>query len=1075
MAGKPTTPWGGIGQVVHARTYARRRDADDASKGVENFDETIGRVVGACATQLGCGFTQEEEAELTAILLGLKGCVAGRFMWQLGTKTVEKYGLMSLQNCAAAAMRDPVETLTWMFDASLLGVGVGYSIEDEYVVQMPVVQHATLRHTATNDASYIVPDTREGWVNVVRHLLELHFGRGDSCELEYSTILIRPRGSVIRSFGGVASGPECLIHGLTQVNRVLNECAGQRPSAVVILDVANLLGQIVASGGVRRSAQLALGSPTNTAYLRAKRWDLGPVPHWRSNSNNSVVVSNISELSDDFWAGYDGRGEPYGLVNLDLARRAGQVGQPARHDDAAVVATNPCVVGDSIVMTPDGPIQMKDLVAQFSTARKSYATVSNSVCEIKNAWLTRTRAVVVEVQTWEGFSVRCTPDHRFWVNLVGGELKWMEARNLSSEAGTDSFANTHFADDDVSCGSEKANPPRDSERGRQPALVLNRTHIARPSWPGTVSGLGPFATTEDEWACGYALGALLGDGTITVSKEGHAGATFTFFDSGEMHVKCMRWVECAHLACKPADRPPRKWRHDAGRRTWTLADDRDFYRRVMEPLGIRRGNKRVTAAVECTSSNFQSGVLAGLFDTDGMVNIEGRMIAFSQATYETVHRMQRMLLCRGIMSRVRVQPPAVGNMMVRDDASVARIQATHSIFRLDIISPHFQRFSECIPLQHALKAESLRVLGRAYGDSAYEPDDPIYFRATVKRVVPLTMREDVYDVTVSGAEAFGCDGMIAHNCAEQVLHDFETCCLAEVVLPNCKTEHELRRTIEYLYRICKHSLRLPCHWKQTEDIVHANMRMGIGVTGYLQASEEQRQWLPAAAKWMDAFDATYSADRGWPQSIRLRTVKPSGTISLLAGVTAGCHAAYARWCLKRMRFSSTSPLIAEAQRRGYHTEPVEYMEEDPELGTAELRHDPNTIVVDFPIEYPEGTPVAEDVDAIAQMDVVRRLQRDWSDNAVSVTVTYRVEELPAIRAYLEEHYTDEMKAVSFLMRSGHGFRQAPWTPISEAEFRQRTAAITEPFGGESCVADTMDEDETVDLDSACAGGACPIR
>ena len=133
------------------------------------------------------------------------------------------------------------------------------------------------------------------------------------------------------------------------------------------------------------------------------------------------------------------------------------------------------------------------------------------------------------------------------------------------------------------------------------------------------------------------------------------------------------------------------------------------------------------------------------------------------------------------------------------------------------------------------------------------------------------------------------DVMGFNPCAEQSLANFETCCLAEVYLPNIDTYEELRKVLRYLYRVNKHSLSIPCSLKETEDIVHRNMRMGIGVTGYLQATEEQKSWLDKAYTYLRAYDKEYSAQHGFPPSIKLTTVKPSGTLSLLAGVTPGAH------------------------------------------------------------------------------------------------------------------------------------------------------------------------------------------
>jgi hypothetical protein len=95
-------------------------------------------------------------------------------------------------------------------------------------------------------------------------------------------------------------------------------------------------------------------------------------------------------------------------------------------------------------------------------------------------------------------------------------------------------------------------------------------------------------------------------------------------------------------------------------------------------------------------------------------------------------------------------------------------------------------------------------------------------------------------------------------CAEQSLASFETCCLAEVFLPNVTCREELYDICELLYRINKHSLMLPSHHPETEAIVHKNMRMGIGQTGILQASAEQRSWLSGCYEYLRAFDTQYS-------------------------------------------------------------------------------------------------------------------------------------------------------------------------------------------------------------------------
>ena len=102
----------------------------------------------------------------------------------------------------------------------------------------------------------------------------------------------------------------------------------------------NIIGYIVVAGNVRRSAQIAIGDYDDIQYLEAKRWDLG-IPNWRAMSNNSVVCNDITLLPEQFWEGYNGNGEPYGLINLKLSREIGRTGDTS-YPDPDVAGYNPC-------------------------------------------------------------------------------------------------------------------------------------------------------------------------------------------------------------------------------------------------------------------------------------------------------------------------------------------------------------------------------------------------------------------------------------------------------------------------------------------------------------------------------------------------------------------------------------------------------------------------------------------------------------------------------------------------------------------------------------------------------------
>ena len=229
-------------------------------------------------------------------------------------------------------------------------------------------------------------------------------------------------------------------------------------------------------------------------------------------------------------------------------------------------------------------------------------------------------------------------------------------------------------------------------------------------------------------------------------------------------------------------------------------------------------------------------------------------------------------------------------------------------------------------------------------------------------------------------------------------------------------------------------------------------------TGYLQATDEQRSWLSDVYVYLRAYDKQYSEDNDFPISIKITTVKPSGTLSLLAGVTPGAHPGYSRHYIRRIRMAADSELASVARNNGYFVEYVRNFD-----GTE----DHSTVVVEFPCQFPDGTMFAEDMTAIDQLNVIRKLQAEWSDNSVSVTIYYRKDELDAIKQWLSENYVNT-KSVSFLLHSEHGFDQAPLEEITEDRYLEMKEKVTEITSLDSL---KMDDIDIADCDS----GACPVR
>lgn len=329
----PSWGFNGLGYIVYKRTYARIKEAGTT----EEWWETLHRCVEGAQT-IGAGYTVEEAEILYDHLFNLRCSFAGRMLWQLGVPTLDRLGAASLLNCWFVSITSPYD-FCFLFDNLMLGGGVGFSVRRQDVHELPRIKRGVaITHEKRNDTDYIVPDSREGWVRLLRRVLRSFFETGKS--FSYSTILVRPKGEPIKGFGGTASGPINLIEGVASICKILRSREGKKLRSVDALDICNIVGSIVVAGNVRRSAEVALGDPDDILFLRAKRWDLGNIPNWRAMSNNSIYADEYDHIMEHVWQGYEGNGEPYGFFNLPLAQSQGRLGE-VKDDNCE--GANPCM------------------------------------------------------------------------------------------------------------------------------------------------------------------------------------------------------------------------------------------------------------------------------------------------------------------------------------------------------------------------------------------------------------------------------------------------------------------------------------------------------------------------------------------------------------------------------------------------------------------------------------------------------------------------------------------------------------------------------------------------------------
>lgn len=342
-------------EIVFLRTYSRKKE--DGTK--EKWWEVCRRVVeGTFSIQKdhakksflpwNDNKAQKSAQEMYHRMFEMKWTPPGRGIQNMGTAMIHESGYSTaLQNCGAVSTggmlkNDPGEPFEFLMSASMMGVGIGFDTkgsEKGFRINEPVGEPWT----------YIVPDTREGWAESVRLLINSYLIPGKN-PMEINTSQIRAKGELIKSFGTPAPGPEPLLklHGLLRRFVFNEENIGHPLTSKHIVDICNLIGQCVVSGNTRRSALLAYGELDDKEFINLKNWEEYPERNsggegfdpWAGFSNNSIratVYDDLSGLSE----GIALNGEP-GIIWDDVVKTRGRLIDPPDDKDSRFATFNPC-------------------------------------------------------------------------------------------------------------------------------------------------------------------------------------------------------------------------------------------------------------------------------------------------------------------------------------------------------------------------------------------------------------------------------------------------------------------------------------------------------------------------------------------------------------------------------------------------------------------------------------------------------------------------------------------------------------------------------------------------------------
>lgn len=331
--------WNGLGEFVFKRTYARDG---------ESWADVCQRVINGMFSiqKVHCDTTgirwDEEKAQRAAneafdLLFDMKWTPPGRGLWMMGTPFIhERLTPEALQNCAFRSTesigQSHGEPFRWLMENSMLGVGVGFDTLGAGCLHVKGTDR-------TRTQAFIIDDSREGWADSVLTLINAYAEGAPEPVFDYS--LIRPEGLPIQGFGGKASGPEPLVALHKGISGILNRKRGTTLDSRDIVDINNLIGRCVVAGNVRRSAEIAIGLPSDQKFLDLKDYSKNPErAEYGWVSNNSVYAfpgMNYMPIAERAFE----NGEP-GLIWLDNIRRFGRMNGILDTSDWGAMGMNPC-------------------------------------------------------------------------------------------------------------------------------------------------------------------------------------------------------------------------------------------------------------------------------------------------------------------------------------------------------------------------------------------------------------------------------------------------------------------------------------------------------------------------------------------------------------------------------------------------------------------------------------------------------------------------------------------------------------------------------------------------------------
>jgi intein/homing endonuclease len=1073
----PNFGFNGLGELVFRRTYSRNN---------EDWADVVIRVIQGCMSIRKEHFyrsslfwddneKQDFARNMALSLFRMEWLPPGRGLWMMGTDFTYERGSMSLNNCSATDTEDDfVHSAEWTMDGLMNGVGVGFTTNWRGEATMPDKKDSEI---------FVIPDSREGWVESLIKLMcsyidSPRYGKNKFPIFDYSQI--RAHGEPIKGFGGTASGFDPLKQMHDRIESYLDAfCIGRlqctsktwkefksedvenstsewrevdvevdKPYSHtrLVADVFNAIGACVVAGNVRRCLPGDALVHTKGGLIPIKDVEIG---------QEALTFNGYQKITNKFVQGVQ---KLVKIITQDGDFRCTpnhRVAIATSYSDYTWKMASELVKGDRLIGARDFIEGQETSLPEWSYEKPS--SHSTTCKDIIIPELDADMAWFVGLFHADGYTYPNYDKNGFnaYVSLVFGldEMDIAEkAREQLERFGENLNVTLKKRKDEnslmVHCQSKQVawyfdkNFKKANTEIRVPEFILKARHHVKLA---------------------YVAGVTDGDGCTGHRPIIVVSTVYEKFARDLQNVLYSCGIESRLNICTK-NYPSRKdnWQKVHNLSLITKRSQTEFSEipELIKDLRVNSKSQNANGFPSSFETNSKFKTLYGLY-SNKQFNIDAYAKQYGECsftpievvevvedveeeTYDIEVENRHEFFCNGIICHNSAEI-SLGYVDDKDFMNLKNYE----------INPERSAIGWLSNNSVVLRADN------GYKDFSYIPD---LARGIRDNGEPGMI--NLYNIQKYGrsGKELQDDATMVNPCGEIPLENFELCNLAEVFPPRCSEPQKFYKALEYATLYASTVSLLPTHRPETNAVIAKNRRIGVSISGIAQwaSKSDSEEWgqmnytkmitfLRKGYKIVRETNTRLAKEAGVPAAVRVTTVKPSGSISLLAGATPGVHYPVSRYAIRRVRIGMTSPLV-------------------PSLIAAGVPHEKdivseNTYVFEFVIDHGDVRP-CEHVSPWEQFSVVQMMQKHYADNCVSATIYFdKVKDGPDVEKMLAM-FIPNLKSVSMLPHSGHGYAQAPYEALTFEEYEKRKSQFKPidyksvknnvPSGSKFCSGDTCE-------------------